>query len=375
MNPAGLHGFLVRNMVFWAGLTFMCLSISLPFLRHFIYLLPFMVLLTVLGDQKIRLGDEAKPFLAIVLAGLVFSPLATDEGLKDLYFTLTGVSLAFLIDIPRIGLWRLFLILLGCMMIFFLLFGDFKAGFDFDISKSQSSFEGSFSFMFGLLAPFALLEKRYRLVVCCLLMTVLSLKRIAVVATIFACVFVLLGEKRAQRILNPPVMIILNGLFLITILLYGYGFFDSWITELTGQSANQFGQGRRALLSLPATEIFSHPEQFIFFGQGPGATYVLANKAVGLYGTAQRLHSDILKLFYEYGIFFSCFFIWLMYSVKNFSTRIAFLFMNVLFLTDNTLIYAFMLFLFVYLNRHMEKRQPATINSLPHAQPKHGYTA
>lgn len=363
MNPAGLRGYLVRNIVFWAGLTFMCFSIALPFLRHFIYLLPFLVLLTILGDQAVRLGDEAKPFLAVVLAGLVFSPLATDEGLKDLYFTFTGVSVALLIDMPRIRLWSLFVTLLGCMVIFFLLFGDFRSGIDFDISKSQSSFEGSFSFMFGLLAPFALMEKRYRLFVCCLLMTILSLKRIAVIATISACVFVLLGEKRAKYILNPPVMIILNVLFLIIVLLYGYGVFDGFITELTGQSANQFGQGRRALLSLPATEIFSHPEHFIFFGQGPGSTYILANKAVGSYGTAQRLHSDVLKLLYEYGVIFSCFFVWLMYSAKSFATRVAFLYMNIIFLTDNTLIYAFMLFLFVYLARYMEHKKPGAVNS------------
>lgn len=362
--------YLVRNIVFWTGLTFTFLSFSVPIFRHFIYLLPFLVLLTLLADRTIRFGDEAKPFLAFVLAGLIYSPLATGEGLKDLYFTFTGVSIALLIDIPRIKLWNLFIMLLSGMIIYFALFGDFKAGLNFDIEKSSSSLEGSFSFLFGLIAPFALLEKRYRLFILCVVMAVLSLKRIALLAIVCASAFVLLGEKRARSILNPPVMITLNCLLLLIVLLYGYGEFDHIITELTGQSSNQFGQGRKALLSIPATEIFSHPEHFIFFGQGPGSTYILANKGIGAYGMGQRLHSDILKIFYEYGLVFYCIFIGLMYSAKRFSTRIGFLFMNVVFLTDNTLIYAFMLFLFVCCSRHMEHEPSGALNSFPDKHPQ-----
>lgn len=350
--------YLVRNIVFWAGMAFTCLSIAFPYARHFIYLLPVLVLLTVLGDRAIRFGDEAKPFLAVVLAGLIFSPIATAEGMKDIYFIFTGVSIALLIDMPRIRLWSLFIILLACWLTYFSLFGDLHSNISFDISKSSSPFEGSFSFLFGLLAPFALMEKRYRLFVLCFLMTVISLKRIAVIAVVVAAVFILLGEKRSRPILNPVVMIVLNCLLLLLVFLYGYGAFDYLIIQLTGQSANEFGQGRKALFSLPAIEFFSHPEQFIFFGQGPGSTYILANKAIGSYTTAQRLHSDVIKIFYEYGLVFFSIFIGLMYSAKKFSTRIAFLFMNVIFLSDNTLIYAFVIFLFIYCVRYMDDEQP-----------------
>jgi hypothetical protein len=143
-------------------------------------------------------------------------------------------------------------------------------------------------------------------------------------------------------------------LLLLVILLYGFGTFDWVIRELTGQSANQFGQGRRALLSLPALEVFAHPEQFLFFGQGPGSTYLLANKGFGVYGTAQRMHSDLLKIFYEYGLVFFCIFVGLMYSARHFATRIAFLFMNIVFISDNSLIYSFMLFFFVICTRNFD---------------------
>lgn len=358
MNPiATKHDYLVRHMVFWIGLTFACFSIAIPFARHFIYALPVLVLLTLLGDRTARIGDEAKPFLAFVIAGIVLSPFATDEGMKDLYFTFTGVSIALLIDIPHVKLWNIFIVLFVSMVIYFGLFGDFKAGLQFDFAHSSSSFESSFSFMFGLLAPFALMEKRFRLFALCLILTVLSLKRIAIIGTVCASIFILMGQNRARVFLNPVAMIGLNVLLLFGVLLYGFGAFDSLILQFTGQSSNQFGMGRKALLSLPANEVFSHPEHFIFFGQGPGATYKLANQGFGAYGTAQRLHSDILKIFYEYGLVFYCVFIGLMYSAKRFSTRVAFLYMNVLFLSDNTLIYSFIIFFFVALARHMESDQ------------------
>lgn len=370
MTPIAIkRDYLIRHMVFWMGFTFACFSIAIPFARHFIYVLPVLVLITILGDRTARISDEAKPFLAFVLAGIVFSPFATDEGMKDLYFTFTGVSIALLIDIPRVKLWNLFIVLIVCMVIYFGLFGDFRAGLEFDVAHSSSSFESNFSFLFGLLAPFALMEKRFRLFFLCLFMTVLSLKRIAILATIFASIFILMGEKRARLFLNPAVMIGLNVLLLFIVLLYGFGAFDSVIFQITGQSANQFGMGRKALLSMPANEVFSHPERFIFFGQGPGATYVLANKGFGTYGTAQRLHSDILKIFYEYGFVFYCIFIGLMYAAKRFSTRIAFLFMNLVFLSDNTLIYSFIIFFFIVLTRHMEREHPASSTSTLQTQP------
>ena len=119
MTHPAERGYLVRNVVFWAGLTFMFFSISLPFARHLIYILPVLVLLAILGDRSARLGDEAKPFLVFVLAGLIMSPLASDEGLKDLYFTFTGVSIALLVDIPRFKLLTLFLVVLAAMVTYF----------------------------------------------------------------------------------------------------------------------------------------------------------------------------------------------------------------------------------------------------------------
>ncbi|MFX7902623.1 hypothetical protein ABTK34_19340, partial [Acinetobacter baumannii] len=80
-----------------------------PPLRYLAYGVPLLVLLTCMADRKVNLGDETKPFLVILMAGLVLGPLANNEGWKDLFFVFAGVSVAMLSKVPHISLWRLFL--------------------------------------------------------------------------------------------------------------------------------------------------------------------------------------------------------------------------------------------------------------------------
>ena len=330
----------------------MIINLSFPFARYAIYTIPFLVVLTAIGDHAIQIGDEAKPFIFLIIITTMLIPFSTDEGLKDIFFIFAGISISFLKDIPQIKLRSMALLLFLGTIIYFSIYGNFRSGLLFNIATSSSSFEGSFSFMFGMIAPFALLEKRLKLTLFCLVMTVLTLKRIAILASIISCLLVFLGERRTLRILNPLLMIVANCTILFLVLMYAFGSFDSIISFITGQSANQFGMGRKMLYSLPAATIFSEPYMFIFFGKGAGSVYELANRGIGLYSTTSRLHSDVLKIFYEYGLIVFCTFIGLMYSSKKFSTKVGFFYMNVLFLTDNTLIYAFVLILFVYCVKH-----------------------
>lgn len=115
----------VRDAVFWYALVLAFLCLALPPLRYLLYTVPFLVILTVLGDQESRLGDEAKPFLVYCLAGIVFYPLATGEGIKDIFFVFSGVSIALLIDIPKLKTWNMFWLNVFSMVLFFSLFGIF----------------------------------------------------------------------------------------------------------------------------------------------------------------------------------------------------------------------------------------------------------
>ncbi|MEC5384400.1 hypothetical protein VVD49_01625 [Uliginosibacterium sp. H3] len=345
---------LIRNTVFWVSIALSMLCVAFPPFRYLFFAVPLLVLIATLGDREARLGDEAKPFLAFVLAGLVLSPLANTEGMKDLFLTFSGISIALLCQVPVVRARTLFVCSLIAALIYFPLFGNFRGSLQFDIIKSISPFESNFGFVFGMVAVFALMEGRKWLAFLCLVLAVVCLKRIAVLGAMVCFVMWWVGEKNGRRILNPAFMVIANLGLLAFVLLYGAGYLDSAILALTGESANQIGVGRRGLLSLPANEFFHHPEQFIAFGQGPGSTYGLATMGANEYGGKANLHSDLLKIFYEYGVLFYAIFIWLMYSSRRYSTRIAFLFMNVLFLTDNTLIYYFLLLVFAVGVRSLE---------------------
>jgi len=348
-----LREYKVRHIVFWCSLGLAFLYIALPPVRYLLYAIPFLVTLTVLGDRKVRLGDEAKPFLALCLVGIACAPLATPEGIKDLFFVFSGISIALFVDIPIVRGWHVFWLNLLSMALYFTLFRGLHVGFEFDFAGSKSTLEGSFAFVFGLVAVVALTQRRYWLFALCAIMAVLALKRIALIGAIMAAIFLFLGEKRGRIILNPAVMILANTLVVIAVLLYASGAFDSQIRSLTGMSADELGMGRETILSVPANTIIHQPHRFVAYGLGPGHGYDHLIR----FGVKENLHSDLVKIIYEYGYLVLCVFIWLMYSCRDYKLRVLFLYSNVLLVTDNTLIYSFFLVIFVAFGRFLQQAE------------------
>ncbi|MEQ1883274.1 MAG: hypothetical protein ABL878_20155, partial [Burkholderiales bacterium] len=78
----------------------------------------------MLADQ---MGWRA-PFLVFVAAGLVAAPLATTEGLKDVFFTFAGVSVALLVTAPVVRLRWLFVWTLIAALVYFALPGGLIRG-------------------------------------------------------------------------------------------------------------------------------------------------------------------------------------------------------------------------------------------------------
>jgi hypothetical protein len=347
----------LRTFIFWASfvLTMACLTIA-P-LRYLAYGVPLLVLLSCVADRSIQVGDETKPFLIILVAGLVLGPLANTDGWKDLFFIFAGVSVAFLSRLPRIKLWTVFLALLACFVFQFVAFGSFRGGLQFNVLKSESSFEGNFSFVFALLVPFAVMQRRYVLALLSLVFAVVSLKRIAVLAALTAGLMALLGPKLGKRLLNPPVMLALNAFVLIVNMAYTSGAMDYWIQHLTGQSPNEFGQGRQSIHRFVVRDLLDAPFHALI-GHGMGSVYTIAEAGFGAYEKI-NLHSDLLKLSYEVGYIVTALTIWTMYTSRHYSLRVAFLFLNVLFFTDNTLIYFFLTFLLFTLMRVQRESEQA----------------
>ncbi len=354
----------VRTFIFWFSFVLTMASLTISPLRYLAYGVPLLVLLACAADQQISLNDETTPFLVIVFAGVVLGPLANTDGWKDLFFILAGVSVAFMSKVPHVRLWTLFLALFACFAFQFGVFGNFRAGVNFDIMKSESSFEGNFSFVFALLVPFAIAQKRYALALLSLAFAVLSLKRIAVLAAIGAGVMVLLGPKRGKWLLNPPVMLALNAFVLIADMAYSTGALDYMILHITGQSPNEFGQGRQSIHRFVVRDLLDSPWH-AFIGHGMGSVYSIAEQGGGTYEKI-NLHSDLLKLSYEVGYIVTAVVIWTMYMSRFYMIRVAFFFLNVLFFTDNTLIYfflTFLLFTLMRIERESEQAHAAVVRA------------
>lgn len=332
----------VRHVLFWTAFGTAWMMMALPPARYLFLAMPVLVLLVLIGDADGRIPDEAWPFLMLVVMGVLMSPLNTQEGAKDVYLTLTGVCVAFLKDWPRLRLWWVMFALTTAFTFLYGIFGNFVGGVQFDFMRSISSFEGNFSFVFALLVPFAVMRKRYALALLALALAVLSLKRIAILAALIGVAFVLLGERRGRRLLSWPFMIVANMVALVIMGLYVNGVFDAAIFEITGQSANHFGQGRAVLQHAVFAALIDEPWRFIL-GQGGGTVYELTHVSVWMVEKT-LLHSDTLKLLYEFGVFFLMAFIWAMYRSPSYGIRVGFLVMNVMLLTDNVLSYNFFIF-------------------------------
>lgn len=335
----------VRHVLFWVAFGMAWLMMALPPARYLFLAMPVLVLLVLVGDMDGRMPEEALPFVAVLVMGLALFPMNQAEGNKDLYLTLSGVATAFLKDWPRVRLWTVMGALLSAFVFLYGVFGDFSGGIHFDFMHSESSFEGNFSFVFALLVPFAVMRKRYGLALLAFALAVLSLKRIAVLAAIAATCAVLLGEKRCRRLLSWPVMLALNIVALAVMMAYALGHFDALILDWTGQSANEFGQGRIALQAALIHRMADEPWLFIL-GQGAGSVYEMTHLGVWS-GAKLLLHCDSLKILYEFGAIFWVFFFWLLYRSQSFVVLVGAAILNVMLLTDNLMSYNF--FIFYYL--------------------------
>jgi hypothetical protein len=347
----------IRSFIFWSSLALTLAGLAISPLRYLAYGVPLLVLLTCVADHKICVGDETKPFLVILVAGVVLGPLANSEGWKDIFFIFAGVSVALLSKVPHVRLWTIFVALLACFVFQFAAFGSFRGGVHFDVMKSESSFEGNFSFVFALLVPFAIAQRRYVLALLSLALAVLSLKRIAVLAAIGAGFMVMLGPKRGRWLLNPVVMLVLNAIVLIADMAYSLGALDYLILHVTGQGSNELGQGRQSIHRFVVRDLLDSPWHALI-GHGMGSVYAIAEQGGSAYEKI-NLHSDLLKLSYEVGYIVTAVVIWMMYVSRHYILRATFFFLNILFFTDNTLIYSFVTFLLFTLMRTQRESEQA----------------
>lgn len=308
--------------------------------------------------HRVLMPEVVRPFALIVVVGVLTLPIGTLRGAKDLFFIFSGVSIALVIRSASVRPWLIVSSLAITLLTMIAQNPDAVTSLDFDVAASKSTFEGSISFVFGLLAVWAIAHRRWGVAIFALLLTILTLKRIAVLGVILCCLLWVLPKHWLRILLHPIVLTVANAIAIIGLIAYATGDLDRWIIGSLSQSANALGQGRQALLAGVASEIIGAPTSFILFGRGPGAAYeTLTSVDLMSIGMDPMLHCDVLKILYDYGaIVFGAFF-YLLYKTEDLQQKLLCLYVNITFLSDNTLVYHFLLMFFVLFAIGSDRRQ------------------
>lgn len=336
------------EMLGYAVFASMLASLVFPLFRYLNYIFPILALLIILGNRSMYVPEMARSYLVVVVAGLILIPFANGEGIKDIYLILTGLSMAF-VGFRKLWSWRVIFIasVLGLVLSFLAQgassWSSVISNFTIDIAASSSTFESGFSYIFGMMAVWAAYTRRWGRFALAFFFAVLTLKRIVILGILFCIIVLFLPRTVMLRLLSPIPMVIANVGILLLLLSYGSGTFDLIIHELTNQSANELGMGRKALYSFIVSDFLKDPWGFLVIGNGPGEAYEIM-KGGWSWMRKENLHGDTLKILYEYGGLVLGLFIWALYSSRQPGVLIIALYSNVLLLTDNTLIYPFYIY-------------------------------
>ncbi len=172
----------------------------------------------------------------------------------------------------------------------------------------------------------------------------LSFKKIAFIGLVLVFLIWCLPKRRQKMVVNLPVIISVNILALMLIILFSRGTFDELIMNIFDMSANALSMGRQTLYANVSYEITRDLGSFFFMGMGLGTTYSF----VAEYGAA-NLHSDMLKIFSELGFLVFIAFICLLYRVATPESKLLAMYLNIIFLSDNILIYVSVMFFYFLL--------------------------
>ncbi len=221
------------------------------------------------------------------------------------------------------------------------------------ILSSRILTESHLGYTFGFLVLYTFVEKypwKYRLLA--LLMLVLCFKRIALGATVvtlaisFALAFSKLNLAR-NRIFWAFFGLLANVAYIKITQLIVARTFDEAVQKYTGFSTDRFLMGRQQFY----TEAFEKVGNINWFGVGVGKIDDIMIKFYGLdSGISMRLHSEILKNYFEFGAILFAVWIFLLYYKTIVSNKAALflIYFNILCLTDNAFIYFDVMFYFYF---------------------------
>jgi len=326
--------------------------------RYTFYLSPLFCFFIWIAIGKFRFYKYATPFLLLLLAGL---PSAYDldfNGFKVFYFIFVYSFIFSIFDFSKIEIdfrWMLFY-----LFILFILSmrGVLSSGqFSFSIMNSESSFESTLAFPVGLVAVYFFTIKRYFWFLLASALCVLMLKRIVLLA-IIAFVLLRLCNKIIQRlILNPYVVTVGAGIGLVVCIEFANGNFDQLIHDTLKQSANQLAMGRQVLWGGALKALNFNYLDYFFWGAGESKViYTLDHLFRNTFKVQDvRLHNDLLLITLQYGILIFLAFVFMLNKRHSLEQRGISLFMTIIFMTDNVLIYQHVMVFYFFIMSQLER--------------------
>lgn len=189
-----------------------------------------------------------------------------------------------------------------------------------------------------------------------LLFILLAGKRIGILAALVGVAYVYIMDRREMTMKQVTffkyILIAVNFAYLIVTFLLMSDFFNGFVSEQFGMSINQFTMGRYELYNTAVDEAELFVGHNWLTGIGTGNILPLI--------IGQGLHNDLLRLLLENGIVVFSLFIYLVYDIRYFKQWSIIIVQNVLWMTDNTLIYIPVIFaacLFVSIMNAEEKAE------------------
>lgn len=352
-------------LAIWGGVAFAPLKVGY-------YMIPALGLIVCLAVRRFALPEVTWPYLVLMAVGLATAPLANLAGWQDLYLMLIGI-MPFVLGIRHpVSWWRVFVFsLLGTAIT--LAIGRSSWGeVRIDFANSESTFESPFCFVFGVLAVWGAVTRRWKETLLAVVMTVFTLKRIALIGVVLTLALVMMPRRLSDLLLRPLPMILLNAAAVWLAVMYTRGEFDLLIHEYTGQSGNQAGMGRQALYGFVARELTEHLGRYALLGGGAGWAYDVM-KGGYLWLDKVNLHADVMKILIEYGGLAFVAFFWMVYRIRSLPVRFFWFYANVTLLTDNTLIYPFFIFAFCLAAQCAERELAEARSSRGAALPRAGF--
>ncbi len=208
------------------------------------------------------------------------------------------------------------------------------------LTSSSLDTESGLSFLFALFAIFFFITNQKSKYLLSFFLCLISFKRIAILALILSLLLYRFYLSRYQTIskrISFSSIILINLFFIFITFLISYSIFVDDITmSVFGIGINQLTMGRSSIYQT----VFEYSGGLSLWGIGLGSSERLLAKNFEP-DVIALLHSDILKSYFEMGLLL---FIYWMYNLSkifsvNAKTLILFVTINIVFFTDNTLMY------------------------------------